>query len=555
MKREQQRNVNELMSFFNKVQGKEEGVNLPMPSTERWQKIAEGLSAPQKDTFESRQSLNLFLGGQGSGKTHIAGVVSAQFVSLFPKVIGLIAANTYGQLSKSTLKRIYEVWEKEFGWREYSEATNTGHFVFNKMPPVHWERLHTLPRYENILTFINGATLYIGSLDNYKALDGMEIGYALLDETKDTKEIAVKEVILGRLRMKGIYIDQKGNLTDQEVRSAKRGRTSGINTPFTPLYMFTSPAKVEWLNELFELGKYETEIYRLIFSDKTYFKANVGNKFVSISSTYLNAKNLPSNYIANQKASMSSSLQDMLIFGCPFARSGGEFYKGFDRLRNTAEGLEYNPDLPLHITFDFNVQPHPTLLVWQFSTVEGTTELRQLKEYCPVSPRNKTAYACQDFKRDFRHHRAGLFVYGDPAGMHEDTRTERGYNDFVQIDQLLKELRPHRRVEKKAPAVVKRGEFIDMLFEGKIEGYRVLIDKRCTITTADYSNLKEAADGTKLKELVEHPDTKVRYQKWGHASDANDYFICSALKQEYNAFLRGGAQRAAHRGRGKFKRD
>ena len=44
----------------------------------------------------------------------------------------------------------------------------------------------------------------LASLDNWKAIDGRTISWALLDETKDTPEAAVKEVIISRLRKIGL---------------------------------------------------------------------------------------------------------------------------------------------------------------------------------------------------------------------------------------------------------------------------------------------------------------------------------------------------------------
>jgi hypothetical protein len=145
-------------------------------------------SKPQYDILTSRKPVNLFLAGQGSGKTHCAGGVSSTFISNFPKVKGLIAANTYDQLNRSTMYRIREVWEHEFQIKEYSELTKEGCYVIGKQPPKHFNTdSHNFDRYNNIISFDNGAVVYIGSFDNYKALDGMEIGWAILDETKDTK--------------------------------------------------------------------------------------------------------------------------------------------------------------------------------------------------------------------------------------------------------------------------------------------------------------------------------------------------------------------------------
>jgi hypothetical protein len=57
----------------------------------------------------------------------------------------------------------------------------------------------------------------------------------------------------------------------------------------------------------------------------------------------------------------------------------------------------------------------------------------------------------------------------------------------------------------------------------------------------DFVNLKEAADGTKLKEMDTDPKTKVRFQKVGHFSDLFDYLLCSAFGNEFIQYQSGGS--------------
>lgn len=489
-------------------------------------------SKPQYDILVSRSPVNLFLAGQGGGKTHCAGAVSAMFVSNFPNAKGLIAANTYDQLNKSTMYRIREVWEHEFQIKEYNEITGEGCYVIGIQPPKHFNTdAHNFDRYNNIISFDNGAVVYIGSFDNYKALDGMEIGWAILDETKDTPEAAIKEVIVGRLRQKAIYVDSKGHLVSDD---AKELTPEEVLTPFNPLYIFSSPAKVPWINEWFDLEKYQAEISANIYSETTYFKKVIGNKFVTISSAYHNQHNLPSNYIDNQKANLHSGLQDMLIYGNPFSRAGGEFYKCFIRDQHVGK-FKYDPKLALHITFDFNVNPYITCLVWQIIGKKAV----QIDEICLSTPTNRTADACREVKRRYAAHgKTGMYIYGDPAGKHEDTRQEKGYNDFTIIMSELSQFSPTKRVALAAPAVIMRGNFINTVWEKKFEGLEFLIGDNCKRTINDYLYLKEASDGTKMKEKAK--ENGVSFEKYGHCSDANDYFFCQAFQAEFAKYQRGG---------------
>lgn len=495
------------------------------------------MSDPQVDILESRQQINLFLAGQGSGKTHCAGMVSAMLKAQFPKVHGFIGANTYTQLSDSTLFRIRKVWKEEFGWTEYTKGNKKGDYVVDVMPPQHFNTEgHEYDSYHGKICFRDGTVLYKGSLDNYKAHDGKEFGWAILDETKDTKEEAVKEVITGRLREPGMWVDKDGSLTS---------RADGV--PFNPLYIFTSPAKVPWINEWFRLDDYQDEITKRIYSATDYFKARIDNKLAVISSSYHNQANLPSNYIENQKANLHSALQDMLIYGNPFSQSGGEFYKCFNRTRHVADltkipgfdaggGKAYNKGLALHATFDFNVSPYVTCCIWQ---VVGKRAY-QIDEICLSNPRNTTPDVCKELIRRYQGHNAGLFIYGDPSGKQEDTRQEKGSNDFTLILRSLAQLKPSLRIASAAPPVVMRGNFINTIFDKGYANIEILIHHTCTNSIADYNYLKEASEGTKLKEKIKNQDTGVTYEKYGHTSDSGDYFLCMAFAQEFAQYQAGG---------------
>lgn len=482
------------------------------------------LSRPQSDIAHSTKRLNLFMAGQGSGKTHNAGVVSYTFIYHFPELRGIIAANTHEQLNKATMFRIRQVWKEYFSCVEYNPRTQRGHYTIGKKPPAHFNTDgHNFETYHNIISFMNGTVIFIGSLDNYKALEGQEVGWAILDETKDTKEEAVKEVILGRIRQPGMYLNKEGKITTDKTLQG-----------YNPLFIFTSPAKVKWLNEWFELDKHEKEINSQIYNRDTYFMKTTKGSMVTISSVYLNEHNLPPGWIENQKNSLASHLHDMLIYGSPFSKTGGEFYKTFVR-KNRVGSYKYNRLLPLHITWDENVQPHLTCLVHQ---VNGKKAM-QIQEICAKSPNNKLDYVCSEFIREYPGHEAGLFIYGDPSSQKDDVKQQKGHNFYTLIRDRLKQYKPIMRVAKAAPSVVMRGNFLNTVFEKNFAGINLLYDESCTTTLADYANVKEDADGTKLKKKITDKQTGISYEEWGHCSDANDYFYCEIFKKEFTLYLKG----------------
>src|SRR5690606_8903937 len=164
------------------------------------------LHTPQLRVFKSRKALTLNMAGQRAGKSHLIGIKSGIFVKKAPKIKGMIAANTYMQLTQSTLVAVKKVWRDYFGITEYDSKGNpNGHYVIHKHPPKHFIKFDNYDNYRSIISFANGAIIYIASLDNYMAHDGKEIGWAELDETKDTKEEALKAVILARLSQPGLF--------------------------------------------------------------------------------------------------------------------------------------------------------------------------------------------------------------------------------------------------------------------------------------------------------------------------------------------------------------
>lgn len=475
-------------------------------------------SKPQEYVITSLQSICLFLAGVGSGKTFIIGFLSGYFIKYFPQVAGFIGANTYMQLSQSTLLRVYKVWEELYGWVEGED------FVVNKRPSKSFDILHKMPDYRSTISFRTGALVFIGSLDNAKAHDGKEFGWAFLDETKDSREDDVKDIILARLRTGGIYISHEGKLTDKTgVRGRPRFKV------FNPLYILTSPAKVDWINEWFNLSEHQQEIQRLIYNKDEFFTLEDGDKCVVISSTYHNEENLPNGYIEKQIANRSEEKAKMLIYGNPFVRSGDEFYSGFQRLAHV-KPVPFDPDLPIHISFDQNVVPYITATLYQVRKERGKTIIGQFDEICLPNPRNKTSKLCLEFIKRYGSQINGLFYYGDPSGRKSDTRSDE--HDYKIAERMLRKYLNNRscRVPYVHPRVLKRKDFINNLFEGIYDKYEIEIDPRCKHSIADFEFVKEDANGKKSKKKVKDSETDKMYEKYGHTSDSFDYFVCELLK-------------------------
>ena len=219
-------------------------------------------------------------------------------------------------------------------------------------------------------------------------------------------------------------------------------------------------------------------------------------------------------------------------------KTGGEMYSSFDTQRHSGEYQgRYDPSLPLHVTFDFNTVPYMSCCVHQLYPTPAGFEVVQLAEICPASPDNNTPATCRLFLEKFGDHEAEVFIYGDPAGKHADTRSEKGHNDYTLILKAFDELpKVSKRVSLAAPSVSMRCLWITAVHAGKVPGLTFLYDKNCRNTLQDYQKVKKGADGTKEKRRVKDPATGISYEPYGHTSDANDYLYCKLFAPQYREF-------------------
>lgn len=500
------------------------------------------LSTPQVRAIDSRTPLTLFMAGQRSGKTFSMGFRSGRYVSNAPKIVGMIAANTYGQLSDTTITEIKIAWEKIYGFTEFDVKANpTGDYVVGKQPPQHFHRFKQFKNYYNIISFSNGAIIFIASLENFMAHDGKNIGWAELDETKDTREDALKAVILARLSQPGLlyhketleiaYIDDVEDLSEY--------------VEFNPCCINTSPAVgvVKWLTDLFGLEAVDHEILKAVTGkEHLYFSQNEVQTII-ISSTHHNAHNLARNYIKNRLAKLSEGEALKYIYGYPFGRSGDAFYRNFEKTIHVQE-CYFDKDLPVHLTFDFNSKPYMTLECAQVvpDHKEKILYIKFFKEYCPSSPHNSTSAVCNMFLDDFLVFNPMVLYYGDASG---DFR-QAGSGDHTQFDTVRDILDPFitassDKVPRKNKNVLNRRDFVDRILELKLyvnyngEEYlvKIIIDPSCEKLIEDFQWLKESLDG-KLKELVKDAETGVKYEKLGHTSDALEYLVCELLEDYYD---------------------
>ena len=484
--------------------------------------LIQEISEPQAAMFASTAPISLFLSGKGGGKSHFNGIKSYQLIRDFPDVFGFIGANTYDQLNTSTMFRIREFW-KSIGIVEHTKSAPHGQYVVSCQPPDNFNtKNHNFDSYHNIVSFNNGCVIFIGSLERARTHEGKEFAWAFLDETKDTREDDVRDVILSRLRQPGIYLVD-GKLTGKGNQSQQ----------YNPLFITTSPAKVQWINEWFGLSDYAQEIASKIYKKDDYFEKMINKRKVVIASTWHNVHNVGENYIKNLLENNTEERGKSIVYANPFTTTGGEFYSSFNRLVHVDE-VPALTKAHVHISYDFNVVPYMTMTLWQVVPGMGKkTQVRCFAEYCLSSPKNTTEAITTDALRDYhKFFENGLFYYGDATGKARDPRAT--YHNYDIVQKVLHNYLHNYsdRVPAKNPPVLRRRDFVNALFEGRHD-IEILIDHKCKNLIADLEFVKEDQEGKKMKERVTDPVTKQSYEKYGHCSDTLDY----VLVQYFNALF------------------
>lgn len=139
----------------------------------------------------------------------------------------------------------------------------------------------------------------------------------------------------------------------------------------------------------------------------------------------------------------------------------------------------------------------------------------------------------------YPHHESGLFIYGDATSQKEDVKQEKGHNFFKLIQNELTNYKPIMRVSKSNPSVVMRGNFFNTILFSNFGDIEFIINPELKEAIQDFTNTKEASDGSKDKTKVKDAKSGVSYQPFGHISDLTDYLICEAFKNEYQTYQKG----------------
>lgn len=130
----------------------------------------------QRALLESPAKTKVFIAGRGAGKTSCEGLQVYLFVQYLPRSKGYIVGLTYKQIVNNFLPQMIEVWAA-------IGLVEDVHYVVHKKPPAHFARAWKPPKdYENTVTFFNGTTIVLISMDRKDIARGGSYDWGMYDE-------------------------------------------------------------------------------------------------------------------------------------------------------------------------------------------------------------------------------------------------------------------------------------------------------------------------------------------------------------------------------------
>ena len=237
-------------------------------------------------------------------------------------------------------------------------------------------------------------------------------------------------------------------------------------------------------------------------------------------------------------------------------RTGAEFFPSFNR-GVVCGKFSYNSTLPIHISMDSNVLPYVTATFFQKEykpdDVQQVTQIDELPIESPNNSARKAAKVIAGRLREYGY-TDKVYLHGDASGKAANTIDEnnRSFFDLV-IDELEHEgFEVEDCIGNKNPSVATTGEFINAVWDGRVDKVSIRIDNDCSVSIDDYQAVQKDENGAIAKTKVTNPVTKQKYEAHGHFSDVLRYICHDLLRAQYTEFSMGRKRSIYSEGEFKF---
>lgn len=168
------------------------------------------------------QLIKVLIAGRGFGKSFVNGISIMLKVASMPRSKGLFIGATYTQILTNTLLPMKSAWE----WFGYKEGID---YVVGKKPPAWFASPYQKPdRYENVITWWNGTTVILASMDRPQLIRGGNNDWSIVDEALLVKEDQYAQIVAPTVRGSHILLkDLPGHLGEEFTSSMPYGSMGG----------------------------------------------------------------------------------------------------------------------------------------------------------------------------------------------------------------------------------------------------------------------------------------------------------------------------------------
>ncbi len=210
---------------------------------------------------------------------------------------------------------------------------------------------------------------------------------------------------------------------------------------------------------------------------------------------------LPEEYVRDLEAAYDPLMVRQYLMGEFVNVSAGRVYQPFDRAVHVRRGLAYDPELPLFLAIDFNVNPmHAAAIQMDGPAAMVVDEI--------VLPSSNTYELCREARA--RYGGVPIFAYPDPTGRARKTAADSG----VQSDFAI--LMSHGftvRARASSPAVKDRINAVNRRLMDASGGLGLLVSDMCreTIRSFEQTCYKPGSSVVDKSAGVEHMSDAVGY--------------------------------------------
>ena len=397
----------------------------------------------------------VYQGGYGSGKTFAGSLLGILLALKFPGIRGLVGAQTYTLVRDTTLQTYFE---------------HLDNFGFTEGKDYDWSS--SLQK----LTFKNGSEILFRHFDEPNKLKSLNLGFVEIEEMSDIPYDTFK-MLLGRMR--------------QKVKKSWKDFTYRI-------FGHTNPETCRgWVYKTFKENK--SPNYRLISAPTT-------------QNIYL-----PKGFCDELKKVYDEQYYNIFVLA-----QNGEYNNGLvikDFSDENIKEITYQPEMDLHISRDFNVDP----MCWVFA--HKTDD--KVFYFDEIAMENTTtAKACDEFYSRYPNHKGKIIVNGDASGDNRSCTSE--YTNYVIINKKLLQFGYDVEIQIKAfnPPIKNR----IMAFNSKVRSANgevcLFVDKKCEKLLYNIYNLKYKEGSSKIDIPTYQQIKQSKELKFlSHPMDAASYLV------------------------------